>query len=254
MKQIAKSLVLVGAMVSAGAASAFIDEVCPYVGAEYQQLWLKGRHFWHNRVAKSYPGASIFLGAKFSPCWGAEIGYSFTGRKRRTTGFDRTNFGTGLLFPATFFDPNLRVRTSTRFNSFYFDLNGYVPLDDCWELIGSVGISAMKPKVSAHFERSTFTTVTNPFFANNGNGFGSHHGKSKAVWRLGVGAQYGFTECVFIRGMIRWQGTSALRVNRRDDGFFNRTAFNTNTFFNGGHRNKPFRDAVSASLGLFLKF
>lgn len=261
MKQIAKSLVLLGAMVAASSASAsWIDDLCPYIGVDYKQTWLKGKGFFHDKVARSYPGATIYLGTKFSECFGAEIGYTWTGRKHKTAAIGQHNFfNRNIPGFVPFGSNNETIRTSTRFNSFHFDLNGYYPLADCFELIGSVGIASMKPKVSATVTHSRNHPRFGNFHRNDGRFLESTHGKSKGVWRLGAGAQYLFTECVGLRGMIRWESTSRLRIGNNDHGHGHHGNFN-NTHGNFGHNHgfafdrKVFKDAWSLALGLFVKF
>lgn len=268
MKHIAKSLVLVGAMVSAGSAAAFLEDICPYAGIGYKQNWTKGKGFWSNKVAKSYPGGEVFLGAKFTECFGAEVGYNWTARKTKTGGFGRHNrffnnntFTYNGVTYTGFNNRDWRVKTKTRFQAFYLDLMGYLPLDNCWELIGAVGISSMKGKISANVHHHRRHNNFNGFnYSRDGwRNIESAHGKNKAVWRLGAGASYLFTECVGLRGMVRWEGTEALRVgnrhHRRDGCNFN---YNGNNYFYGGRHGhiskKAFKDTVSLALSLFVKF
>lgn len=264
MKQIAKSLVLVGAMVSAGgAAASFLDDICPYAGIGYKQNWTKGKGFWHNKVAKSFPGGEVFIGAKFTENFGAELGYDWTASKKKTGAFGRGRFNNNNVFGFTNFNSNdLRVRTKTRFQAFYLDLMGYLPLDNCWELIGAVGISSMKAKVHARVHQNNRGLVTGfntfAFNRNDWRHIESSNGKTKAVWRLGAGAQYLFTECVGLRLMGRWEGTEALRRGGRHH--HNRNFNNTTAFGNFNGRNfgyvskKPFKDTFSLALSLFVKF
>ncbi len=228
MKHTGKSLMLVAALLASGSAAAnIIDDICPYLGVDYKQLWIKGKGFWSNKIAKSFPGGTVYLGTKFTECFGAEVGYSWTMRKHHTG-----LISGGVLFPLP---NNATVRTHTHFNSFHFDLNGYVPLDNCWELIGSLGIASMKPKVSA-------VVVNQGSLTNNQvNMIQSVNGKSKAVWRVGVGAQFLFTECVGARAILRWEATESLRVHGLGVG-------------SEHHNRKAFKDAVSLAAGLFVRF
>lgn len=228
MKHLGKSLMLVGALAASGSAAAnMIDNICPYIGIDYKQLWVKGKGFWSNKIAKSFPGGTVYLGTNFTECFGAEVGYSWTMRKHH-----RGAIIGGPLFPTP---NNAIVRTHTRFHSFHFDLNGYVPLDNCWELIGSIGIGSMKPRVEAVVENQGGLTT------DQVNIIQSVNGKSKAVWRLGVGAQFLFTECVGARAMLRWEATESLRITGLG-------------FGSERHGRKAFKDAVSLAAGVFVRF
>lgn len=235
MKAIVKKIVLIGTLLAAGnAAASIVEDVCPYVGADYRQLWIKGRGFWSDRVAKSFPGGTLFIGAKFTENFGMEAGYNWSVHKHSTTNVVFPNPGlvtrTGRVIPTT---GNIKART--RFTSFYVDLNGYVPLDNCWELIGSIGLGSMKPKLSV--------TVINAgtLLPAQQTALQSINGRARSVWRVGVGAQYLFTESVGVRGLVRYEGTDGLRIHNN----------NINAF---GISQKAFKDAVSLALGFFVRF
>lgn len=214
--------------------AAITENICPYVGADYRQIWIKGRGFWSNRVAKSLPGGTLYVGAKFTENFGIEAGYNWSVHKAHVS---NVTFGSpGIVTATASVISNFgTIHTRTRFNSFYVDLNGYVPLDNCWELIGTIGLGSMKPKLNVtvvNFGTLTGAQVT---------ALQTISGSARAVWRVGVGAQYLFTETVGARFLVRYEGTDGLRVHNN----------NFNAF---GIGNKAFKDIVSAQLGIYVRF
>ena len=234
MKNIVKGLLVAGAVVGASTAVAGLEEVSPYVGGEYEwssmrggntNLSIKGSSL-KNVLPKSYSGANFFIGGRWCD-FGVEAGYEFTGTKKKTL---KENLPATVL-PSLNFD-SFKVSL----NGWHIDFNGYLPLCDCWELIGSVGYGWMKPKVE--------TTIG--LMNNNNVSLGvisqKMHSKYKGMFRLGVGTQYMVTECVGLRGMLRWKNTEKLSV-----------ALNHGT--NALKVNlKPFKDTLSLAAGVFVKF
>jgi hypothetical protein len=141
------------------------------------------------------------------------------------------------------------MRVSNKLTIWHVDLNGYAPLDQYWELIGSVGIGWVKPKVhvSIPTQRSSAAS-TSGFFAGDAVALSTLHGKHKAIFRLGIGAQYTTESCVGIRGLFRWETTSSARV---DGNFASRHPASNINF---GNVKKMFRDTYSLALGIFFKF
>jgi opacity protein-like surface antigen len=243
MKYIAKSLVVASALIGASSASAMgcFDFGCvsPYVGAEYE--WTRSnthhRHsdsdgvFSRHSLAKSYNGGNIFLGGRWCD-FGLELGYDFTGRKSRTfrgAPGARLVPGTTATFGTDF------AKVKNRFDGWHVDLNGYMPVCDCLELIGSLGYGWVRPRFSVDYA-IVDTAGTRLFTADDI----SNHNRYRGVFRLGAGAQYMVTECVGIRGMVRWKN-----INHRN------RANSTSLAFVGSTRAK---DAVSLSAGAFMKF
>ncbi len=243
MKYIAKSLVVASALIGASTASAMgcFDFGCtsPYFGAEYE--WTRSnthhRHndFFENRnhsLAKSYNGGNIFLGARWCD-FALEAGYDFTGRKTHSArGLNNT---TTVTTAAGTFTGTPFVRVKNRFDGWHLDLNGYMPVCDCLELIGSLGYGWTRAKFNVNYALVD-TAGTVLVRANDV----SHHSNYKGVFRLGVGAQYMVTECVGLRTMVRWKN-----INHNNRARSNSFAFNGTT---------RARDAVSVSAGAFVKF
>jgi hypothetical protein len=241
MKKLLKYLML-AAVVSVPAISHadFLDTFCPYGGAEGKWQSIAGRSDWSNALTKSHGGGSIFLGTRFCDFLGLEVGYSELFNRTRK----HTYSGTEGFFNARAAEAQTDI--TTRFSSGYLDLNGYYPcFDGCFDFIGSLGISAMNPRMM----------VRVPAIGPNGTGFFQHDvaplesitGITKTVFRVGAGAQYMFCDCVGLRGMVRFENTSALRARVPDRSQFD-ASFNTDAL------RRPFRDSISLALGIFAAF
>jgi len=215
MKNLVKSLVLAGALGTANVASAdWFDCFCPVIGVDYYQAWMKATALFGNVFPKSYPGGTVYVGAKFADCLGFEVGYDTSTRKSRSfTLVQSTGVTTGTV--------------KFRRSGAHFDLIGYMSVDclDCVELFGSLGYGWVEPRV-------TFTTLAGPTFAFNGRG--------RSVLRLGVGGNYLLTDCVGIRAKVGYESTSSLRTNSTTPNF--------------GFSNKPFRGSITLALGAFVRF
>lgn len=217
MKRMVKSLLFITTFLLGSSAAYGFDGFSPYVGLEgiWQYTALKNQvtdnvNIRRSALPKSYWGGNIFLGGRFCDMWGLELGYSLTTKRSRNHRVDDSKF-------------------SNRFSTVYLDLNGYLPLDNCWDLIGSIGVAAVKPKFNE--TESDGTPIDGLSISN----------KSRAAFRLGAGAQYMITECFGIRALVRWETTSSLRTRVAVAGA------QTFTF-------KPFRDSVIGSLGVFWRF
>lgn len=253
MKYIAKSLLIAGAMIGVSSATAMglgdFDCMTPYLGAEYEWSTTSGRNsnpsirgLSHGHLhGKSRSGANFFLGGRWCN-FATEIGYDFTSSTKRHTLVNARN----AAILNDFVDSNLvagdRLHGKTRLSGWHIDFNGYLPVCECWELVGSVGFGWTKAHVSSHsvYAGSRVAAITSNRF--------SHHAHSsyKGNVRLGAGAQYMMTECVGLRMMARWKNTEKVTVNTRHRGN-NSLACRSATL-------RPFKDTISLSAGLFVKF
>ncbi|MFM8454034.1 MAG: outer membrane beta-barrel protein [Gammaproteobacteria bacterium] len=228
MKNIAKSLVVAGALALTGVASAMIDDLNPYLGLDYKHSWS------HKRVqmtgsdqdvlAKTFPGGSVYLGSRFHENFGVELGYDFSKKKEQTF---RMPALSGINAAGD-------VKSKLAFSGARFDLNAYLPLDNCFELVGSLGLGWVKPRLS--FENVSLTQA-----GFNSLGFNQVSTKHKVVARLGAGAQYMVNDNIGLRGLVRWENTSKLRVS------------NDNVQWEDDEK-KLFSDTTSVNLGVFYKF
>jgi len=134
-------------------------------------------------ISKSANGATLFVGSRLNENLGLELG----GTVLRTQKANNiTNVRTGLVMPGS--------AVSIKNSNVYADAMGYLPIDCATDLIGSVGIGHLSTKVN-------YKTVAKPTSADQ-----KFSAKATKVGvRLGVGAQYKFTENVGARVMVRYQ-------------------------------------------------
>jgi hypothetical protein len=212
----------------------------PYLGLDFKWQRTEGKNDWNKVIAKNYPGASIYAGERFCKNWGIEFGYGETLQKTKTHSFTNGE---------TFFDSRNAsgaiVSTKVKFRSGYFDLNGYYPITPCFDLIASVGGGLVRPKIRVNIPVSGPANRTTGFFPQDVNALHSIKGKTRGFARLGAGLQYLISDCIGLRGMVRWETTSFARAHGRFD--FQQGSINT------GELRRPFKDTVSATVGIFCK-
>lgn len=223
MKKLTKSLLATGALLAATSAAAFVDTMCPVVGVDYQHVWMKEKNGEANPVnnsgflPKSYPGASVYVGTRFYEYLGAELGYDWAAKKTKNVSFGNVA-GVGN---------NISTNTSVKRQGGHFDLLTYVPVADCFELMFGAGIGYITAK--------TQITVTS---STAGAGSSQNVKPKGAVGRIRLGGNYMFNECMGLRALLGWEGTSSLKT----------------TVSGITHKSYPFQDSVTAAVGLFYKF
>lgn len=230
MKRMLKNVVFLGAALASSLVAAewgFDDGAI--VGVDYKWSSARGRANFGNAFPKSYSGASVYVGTRFCENYGLELGYDWLGKRTRTTSFATTvptSTGT-LAIPSG-------LATTVRLSQWRLDLNGYLPVGcDGLDLIGSVGLGVAR----ARFTRFSPTAVTLAGATVLPANSSRSNSKTRAIWRLGVGAQYMLTCNVGVRAMYRFEGLSGFRQ----------------TGFTGG-KVKVLRDASAFTLGLLFKF
>lgn len=222
MKRIAKSLVVVGAMLAAGSAAAdMMDDVRPYIGLDYYQAWMKGSKGtdskrnsfdYSKEVPKSYPGATVYVGAKFMEYFGAEFGADFSGRKKKTV---------------TDSDGD-KIKTEVKRNGMHIDFVGSLPVNECFEVLGFVGAGWLKPKLTQTATDSATGQAT----------VWNCKTKTTTIARLGVGASYMVTDMIGLRAKLGWENTKRIKLKHNES---------STTF-------KPFKDTTTLSLGAFVRW
>jgi len=234
MRHIAKSLVVMGSLLAAGSASAMFDDISPLIGVDYYHAWTKGKNDYSQVFPKSYPGFTVYLGAKFCEYWGLELGFDSSGRKKK----DFTLASGTSFFNGTTGTAPIVGQTKIRRQGGHLDVIGYLPLVDCLELTGSLGYGWVKPQIT--------TAVSSQ--AGDGTGsalataLNSLRGKGKSVFRIGVGLSYMVTDMVGLRAKVGWETTSSLRVEGNQ------------SFSNLGFSNKGFKSSTTLNVGAFVKF
>ncbi|MDB6096580.1 MAG: hypothetical protein JWM09_858 [Francisellaceae bacterium] len=214
MKHLPKTILSLSLMAMASSSFACCEETNPYMGAEFQSTWMKGKTSWKPFLNKTYPGVNLLVGSRFHQNAGVELGYDWSKRKTQNT-----LLSTGQTL-------NSRVRISGA----HLDVNGYLPVMENLELLGSLGVGFIKPKFNLSTDRTGTVSVS------------AVGGKTKAVARLGLGLQGMVNEKVGLRATVRYLGTSRLRVSHPEQ------------LAALGVSNKPFKDATALNLGAFVKF
>lgn len=230
MKHLAKSLVVAGAVLAAGSASAgMMGDISPYIGIDYQQSWMKGNGDWRKVFPDNYKGASLYVGTKFHEYFGLELGYDWSAREKENLNLaaGSTLFGNTLTAAAT---GTAKVRRTGG----HLDLVGFLPVADNFELTASLGYGWIQPKVEM--------TINNPAANVNNSALASVSGKGKSVFRVGVGGSYMLTDMVGLRARLGWESTSSLRLKGNTD------------FTNGRYDTKGFKGTTSLRVGAFVKF
>ena len=220
MKQIAKSLVVVGAILAAGTVGAeMMDDVRPYVGLDYYQAWMKGAKAtgsspanstfdFAKQAPKSYPGLAAYVGAKFTDFFGMELGTDWSFRKKKSITDNGSN-----------------IKTEVKRRGMHADLVGFFPLNDCVDILGSVGLGWVKAKTT----QTGASAATAETYKNKG----------KTVARLGLGVSYMVTDMIGLRARAGWENTRRLKLQDNTPPI--------DTF-------KPFKDTMSLSLGAFVRW
>lgn len=232
MKQVAKSLVVVGAMLAAGSVAADMDmDFKPFIGVDYLQAWMSGKDVLTNTnvnakdaFRRTFPGATVYVGAKFTENFGIELGGNWSSTQSRTSTGATTAVVGGVPAGTAFTYVN-----KTRRDSYHADLVGFLPID-CWELFGSLGYGSVRLRISDQTLTPAMPAAVTPLpLSTSRNG----------VLRLGVGASYMFTEIFGVRAKLGWEGTQNLRL-RYSNGF--------------AADSKSFRNSTTLALGAFLRW
>lgn len=211
-----------------------------YMGVNFKQNWIKPRSSgWQNLFVKEEPGFNVYFGWRFHPNFGAELGYEWTDDKPKAFVVQNGASLLGLLnnsgTPVTF-------TSKVRFKTGALDLNAFIPLcalplgeDIIPEGIISLGVAGMKPSMKIVSDATTPATTA---FSNQ---LTTIEGRSKAVFRLGLGVQALVIESFGVRVLWRYESTSLLRAR------------NSVVATNPATR-AIFKDASTLALGLFFKF
>jgi len=195
------------------------------VGAETQKIPSREPFFPRN-----YLGGSVFLGAKLHQYFGFEVGYEQTKLKTK-----RSNVG-NRVFLGDAEDPTTYLNYEIRLRSFYFDLQGYMPLSNSFNILGSIGLSRKMPEVNFYFKQKEFPPVITYTHLPT-------HVQNKTVLRLGLGAQYMTHSNIGIRAKLYYEKNSKVTA----------TSIDEDGHDPGGHY-KLFKNSISISLAFFLRF
>lgn len=230
MKQLAKSMVLASVLTAAGSASAdWFDCFCPFVGLDYYQVWMKPKNSWVSIFPKTYPGATFYLGGRFCENLGFEVGYDTSTRKGMSYVLPRgTRFFNGTTVS------NLTAQTKLRRSGAHFDLIGYWPLVECFELFGTIGYGWVQGSIT--------TTINNINVDPVASAIISTTLKGRSVLRLGLGVNYMLTDMIGVRLKGGYETTSSIRAK------------GNNIFTTYGFSTKPFKGTATLAAGGFIRF
>jgi hypothetical protein len=207
-----------------------------YMGVNFKQNWIKPRSGWNNLFVKEQPGFNVYFGWRFHPNFGAELGYEWTDNKPKA--FTVQN-GSTLLGISNNSGVPVTLTSKVRFKTGAADLNAFIPLcatplweDVIPEGIISLGVAGMKANMKI------FSTTPATAFSNQ---FTPIQGRSKAVYRAGLGFQTVVIESFGIRVLWRVESTSLLRGR------------NSVVTSNSATR-AIFKNTSTLAAGLFFKF
>ena len=228
-----KNLIVAGALIAIGNVHAHINEIIPYVGADYIQTFMKGRSDWSNIVPKSYPGASFYIGTRFHDYFSVELGYDCSKNQKKEW---------GLLGGSTFFNSSIETQpvlagvTKLSRTAAHIDAVGFLPIADCFELLGSVGIGWVQPKIK-------IGDINVPVGSTlNSSALATVSGKGRGTLRVGAGGSYMLTDLVGLRAKVNWETTRTLVL--KGNAFFQQL----------GYQEKGFKSTTAISVGAFVKF
>lgn len=228
MKKLTKKWLVIGTLflMANQASAALIDDICPFAGIDYLQRWTRGSGDWGKIMPRSFSGFSAYVGARWD-CFGIELGYDWTQRRKRDFVL-RTGEEFFITPIGTEFAGNARVELQGG----HIDLHGYLPVVDCIELIGVVGVGYVQPRIAISIDRPVSGPLRNALITASGQGH--------LVGRLRFGGSYMITPCVGLRALFGWEGFESLRVK-------------TNSSVSG-ISHKGFKSAFTAAGGVFVKF
>lgn len=248
MKKVITALLLTGLTFNTSCVLALPEDMSGYFGGGYEWNRMKDKALKTN----SYSTGNIFVGGRGYNL-GAEVGYNF-GSKAHTvliapvqTSFTVPIFG-GIQSKTV--TQTIKAKFSA---GGYIDLQGYFPLDEELELMGSIGLGRMRASLSKTVNTINGYTgrpgviisnsVINGLYVpgNSATSTSTNSHNNKSVLRLGAGAQYLFSNNLGFRAIFRWKNTSKLKATIGTGGGTAR------------HTIAP-KDTISLELGAFIKF
>ncbi len=174
-----KSLLLASVAASLFAVNANAIDFKPYVGLDYSytkastnDVVVENVYVPSEFYEDTFNSFSINTGVKLNKNFGLEIFYQKSATEEGKT--------STLIIGGT---PLATDKIETSFDAFGLDAQGYLPINDKFDLIGSIGLGKYD------FEMK---------------GFGTKASEDEVGYRLGIGAQYNINENFALRGMARY--------------------------------------------------
>lgn len=228
------------------ALSLTLEEEKPFsVGFNYKQAWIPPKGDWRRLLIRTQPGFDVYFGWRFHPFFGIDAGYEWTANKPLKIAISPGQNVLGAVNNTPFI---MTATGKVRFKTIRADLNGFIPLHipfycnyfpELPEAIVTVGVAGMRPDV-----KIDVMPVNGPITRRvelYQDQYNFINGRSKAVFRFGLGLQTILIEDVGLRFIWRYETTGVLRV--RDS--FIAQAPATREVFSNGH---------SVALGFYIRF
>jgi hypothetical protein len=230
-----KFIIAVAAIITSGTVVArpvytdWFDCFFPFVGLDFYQAWMQPKGDWGKFLPKNFPGGTLYVGAKFQQYFGFELGYDCSVRKPKNWSYQM-----GELFFNTRAIANNNGGTRVRRSGAHVDLMGFIPLRDCIDLLGTLGLGWVQPKIDISQAANSLGPVSSPL--------ASLSAKARGVVRVGGGATYMISDLIGVRAKLGWESTRFLRVR------------GNNLFYANGFSKKPFRNSATLAVGGFVRF
>lgn len=184
------------------------DDVSPYVGLNAQMRRLTFmKPYGDQDFARKIKQGEVIAGLKLNPYFGLEFGYlkSIRADKNRTQAFPELLFGLPTLLRAG----ELTVATThTRIESANLSFVAYLPINEDFNLLGSVGLARM------HIGLDYIPTAdeVGPYDADLIAEESLSFAKSKYIPTAKLGAEYMITKSVGLKALVGWDGTKRFNL------------------------------------------
>lgn len=179
-------------------------DIDTYGGFGYKHFWAKPTEHWNPFFRRNYPGFEFFLGMQFNAYTALEVGFEVS--VARPEGFPVVAGQSYLGHLAT---GSGAGEGTVRLKNGYLEFQALYPFAirtdcDCYafKLIGAIGVAAARPSFTMEIFGNLIT--------NQGD-LTSIHARSRPYFRVGLGAEWDFTEDMGLRAMFRWEDLKRLR-------------------------------------------
>lgn len=199
-------ILFVALMVAGASVQAMDFDFNPYVGVDAGMRHMKfSKGFGGKQFEKNYAQGNLFVGAKFNPCVGLELGYTKSNKRKKTAALTA---GDAILGGAALDAGEIDVsKTETQISGVNVSVVGFYPINDDIELLGAIGIARQRLKLSVQPIANELGNLTAAQQAANLRTF-SH---SKYILQARVGAEYKFTSNFGVRAMLGWENTGRFK-------------------------------------------
>src|SRR6185369_7714596 len=113
------------------------DAFAPLYGLDLQWWRIKNSGNWDAMFVTSLVGVDVFLGAKFLENFGINLGYQETDKRVKGVFVPAGSNATGNVVNNT--GGGVTFKSRVRITGFYWDLVGYIPTDNGFEIFASIG-------------------------------------------------------------------------------------------------------------------